>query len=256
LRDRISFLRPIVGILGVLVLVALARSIGASGAIFSDQVGFEVHFQAGTWACTYTQGYWKNHPEAWPVDVIAIGGATYSKEEAIAILETPPKGDATYILAHQLIAAKLNVLNGADGSAVTDPIAAADGWLAAHPLGINPSKPEREEGIQRAETLTDFNEGRIGPGHCNDAEDPLPEPELLGLQASTATPTAVQMTEPTVTPTPIPVTSETSTPTETETPNSTPTATAPSTSTPTETPTPTVTDTPTETLTETQSPAP
>jgi hypothetical protein len=182
LRDRISFLRPIVGILGVFVLVAVARSIGASGAIFSDQVGFEVHFQAGTWGCTYTQGYWKNHPDAWPVDEIAIGGTTYSIEEAIAILETPPKGDATYILAHQLIAAKLNVLNGANLNDLGATIEDADAWLSAHPLGSKPQSPDREQGIAMAEILDSYNNGLLGPGPCEDeilALEPIemPNPE-------------------------------------------------------------------------------
>jgi hypothetical protein len=259
LSDRISFLRPIVAILGILVLVALVRSIGASGAIFSDQVGFQVHFQAGTWVCTHTLGYWKKHPDIWPVDEITIGDVTYPKEEAVGILDIQPQGDVTYILAHQLIAAMLNVANGADHNDIGGTISDADVWLVDHPLGSDPSNPEREEGIRLAETLTDYNEGRVGPGLCDDEEYLLLGPELLGLQASTATPTTGQMTDPTVTPTPMPVASETPTPTETEiptpteteTPTSTPTATL--TTTPTEIPT--ANDTPTETLTETQSPA-
>ena len=35
---------------------------------------------------TGTPGYWKNHPDAWPVAVITIGGETYTKGDAIAIM--------------------------------------------------------------------------------------------------------------------------------------------------------------------------
>jgi hypothetical protein len=183
LRDRISFLRPIVGIFGVFVLVAVARSLGASGAIFSDQVGFEVHFQAGTWACTYTQGYWKNHPDAWPVDVITVGNETYSKDEAVEILRTPPEGNATIILAHQLIAAKLNGANGVSQDAIGDTIADADAWLTEYPLGSNPSGLDREQGVALAEKLDSYNNGLLGPGPCEDetlALEPLeiPNPDL------------------------------------------------------------------------------
>ena len=115
---------------------------------------------------TYTLGYWKNHGCLWPVDEITIGGVTYSKFRAMCILWTSPEGDATYILAHQLIAAKLNVANGADGSAVADAIRDADAWLVEHPLGSNPCDPARQAGINLSETLTDYNEGRIGPGHA------------------------------------------------------------------------------------------
>ncbi len=117
--------------------------------------------------CTYTQGFWKNHPEVWPVDHITIGGVTYAKGEALKILETPPRGDATYILAHQLIGAKLNILNGADPSDVAATIADADNWLIEHPLGSDPSNPGRAQGIALAGALDDYNNGLIGPGHCD-----------------------------------------------------------------------------------------
>lgn len=120
--------------------------------------------------CTRTQGYWKNHPANWPVEEITIGGVTYTKAEAIEILKTAPRGDATYILAHQLIAAKLNILNGADDSAVADTIIAADAWLVAFPLGSNPGNPERRDGIILARILDRYNNGIIGPGHCDDFE--------------------------------------------------------------------------------------
>ena len=58
---------------------------------------------------TGTPGYWKNHPEAWPVDEITIGGVTYTKVEAIAIMNTPEKGDKTYTMFSALVAATLNV---------------------------------------------------------------------------------------------------------------------------------------------------
>jgi hypothetical protein len=120
--------------------------------------------------CTRTQGYWKNHPDDWPVDEITIGGVTYTKQEAIDILKTAPRRDATYILAHQLIAAKLNILNGADGSAVAATIVAADNWLMDNPLGSNPDNPARLEGIALARTLDEYNNGIIGPGHCDSIE--------------------------------------------------------------------------------------
>ena len=173
--------------------------------------------------CTLSMGYWKNHPDAWPVEEITIGGVTYSIAQAVGILETSPRGDATYILAHQLIAAKLNIANGADPSAVADTIEAADQWLVEHPLGSDPRDLARAEGIAMAETLTEYNEGAIGPGHCDDPADPL---EILGLVSPTATPTATLTTA------------------ATDTATSTPTATATNTAVPGATATPTPTATP------------
>ncbi len=118
--------------------------------------------------CTYTIGYWKNHPDAWPLDAITLGDIEYTQAEAIALLKTPSKkGDATIILARQLIAAKLNVASGADATDIADTIAAADDWLIAHPVGTEVEGPSREVGILLAQTLDAYNNGDLGPGHCD-----------------------------------------------------------------------------------------
>ena len=164
--------------------------------------------------CTYGIGYWKNHPDAWPVTLLTLGGVTYSQSQLLDILNTEPKGDATYILAHQLVAAKLNVAQGADDSAVASTIADADNWLSAHELGSKPSGSERSAGIEYSETLDAYNNGLIGPGHCGDAPAPTDTPMPTDTPTSvppTATPT------PTDTPTPLPPTA-TPTPTDTPTP--------------------------------------
>ena len=81
---------------------------------------------------TGTPGYWKNHPDAWPVDEITIGGVVYTKDEAIQIMQEPEKGDKTKTLFRALVAAKLNVAIGNDASCVADTILAADEWMAAY----------------------------------------------------------------------------------------------------------------------------
>jgi hypothetical protein len=195
--------------------------------------------------CTFSQGFWKTHGESWPVASLTLGGKTYTKTEAIAILNTPPRGDATYILIHQLIAATLNVANGADPSAA--PLADANAWLTANPLGSNPKGAARNTGTALADTLDNYNNGVIGPGHCGD-QAPTPTP----TGAPTATPTAVAT--PTATPTVV------ATPTATAAPTSTPTAAPTSTATPqptsTATPQPTSTATPLPTFTPTPTPTP
>ena len=102
-----------------------------------------------------TPGYWKNHPDAWPTNTITLGGVTYNKEPTIVILKTPPRGDATYILAHALIAAKLNVLSGAGGYDTL--ITNADVFLIAHPLGTNPKGTDRSYCVSLAEQLDTLN---------------------------------------------------------------------------------------------------
>src|SRR5262249_18701556 len=82
-----------------------------------------------------TLGYWKNHPSAWPVSQITIGGVTYSETQAINWMSTPSSGDKTIDLFKQLVAAKLNVLAGNASSCISDTITAADNWLSTYPLG-------------------------------------------------------------------------------------------------------------------------
>ena len=156
-------------------------SVTASGLVLMGLlVGLSSGIQAQTTDCTLTQGFWKTHPDAWPTETIMIGRVTYTKEEALRVLSTPPKGgDATYILAHQLIAAKLNMLNGADGTTVVFTINAADAWLSTHPLGTGgPTSADRETGILLAGQLDAFNSGLSGPPHC-DAEPTATPPPVV-----------------------------------------------------------------------------
>jgi hypothetical protein len=76
-------------------------------------------------------------------------------------------GNGLVSLAHQLIAAKLNIENGADPSAAASAIAAADaliGWLAVPPIGDDYLDPSVTSSL--TQTLDDYNNGVIGPGHC------------------------------------------------------------------------------------------
>jgi hypothetical protein len=117
--------------------------------------------------CTFTIGYWKNHPEEWPATSLMLGSVNYTDVELLAILNQPAGGNKLIILAHQLIAAKLNLLNGADPSAAAATIAAADaliGSLVCPPIGSDSLPDDPANGY--ANLLDDFNNGIIGPGHC------------------------------------------------------------------------------------------
>ena len=88
-----------------------------------------------------TQGFWKNHPSLWPVTKLTLGTTTYTETQLLTILGTPVSGDASLILADQLIAALLNIANGTDSSPVAKTIADANSLLGAGPIpeGIKPS---------------------------------------------------------------------------------------------------------------------
>ncbi len=126
--------------------------------------------------CTLTQGYWKTHSSYGPAPYDAtwalMGEDTdfftsgYSWYEALWV---SPAGDAYWILAHQHIAAYLNVLNGASTpTEVEAALLAAFTWFSAYSPGVSPSSDNGQLAVSLSETLAAYNEGLIGPGHCED----------------------------------------------------------------------------------------
>ena len=83
----------------------------------------------------------------------------------------PRGGNAYLILAHAYIAAELNVLNGA-----SIPPDVLDAWVMAGDLlvqyeseaSIPKKSDDRALAIALAEILDTYNNGYIGPGHCNE----------------------------------------------------------------------------------------
>jgi hypothetical protein len=135
--------------------------------------------------CTLTQGYWKTHNQystqcvpdingnigplcvTWPVASMTLGSVNYSVSQLVSILNTPASGNGLIALAHQLIAANLNIASGADGTAVAQAISDANaliGSLVIPPVGSGSLAPSVTSTL--ITTLTSFNEGGIGPGHC------------------------------------------------------------------------------------------
>lgn len=120
--------------------------------------------------CSLTPGFWMTHPEAWPVNSLEIGGVLYTQQELLDIMMTPNAGDKTILMAFHLIATKLNVLSGSDPSALGSAIADADAWLANHG-GVGSGQKPWDGGEAIKNTLDDYNNGIIGPGHCDALED-------------------------------------------------------------------------------------
>ncbi len=116
---------------------------------------------------TGTIGYWKTHPNDWPVEEIVMGGVTYTKAEAIAIMWQPIKGDKSLNMFNQLVAAKLNVIIGNDSSCIADTIAAADAWMVTYPpgSGVGASSPAWQVGGPLHDTLDDYNNGLLCAPH-------------------------------------------------------------------------------------------
>jgi hypothetical protein len=131
--------------------------------------------------CAFLQGFWKNQPEAWPVTELQLGNVTYNQQELLSILGQPVGGNGLVLLAHQLIAAKLNIANGTDGSCIHQTLADADsliGDLVVPPVGNGYLKPRDAAGI--AGVLGSYNEGNLCAPSCDNGSlspsTPAPRP--------------------------------------------------------------------------------
>jgi hypothetical protein len=95
------------------------------------------------------------------------------------LLRTAPRGDASLILARQLIAAKLNVADGTDASPAAAAIADADALLGGYP-GPLPYRVKTSTDAGRAMValsgvLDLYNTGRLTEG-CGGPLDRPPGP--------------------------------------------------------------------------------
>lgn len=152
-----------------------------SALLLSNDIGVQITF-TNTYtppppppvSCTYTQGYWKTHPEDWDngEKYVDAGDTFYNSGKTyLQILWMPPAGGNAYLqLAHQFIAASLNV-NGTSGSglaSVDAALAGAAAYFASAPAGIpKPSGALKTQLQAWASLLDDYNNGLIGPGHCD-----------------------------------------------------------------------------------------
>lgn len=171
----------------VLLIVTLALSVWAGS----------VHAQATTAVCPQGQGYWKN-TAAWPVTQLTIGSQTYSQAELLILFNTPVGGDASLNLAHQLIAAMLNVASGGDPVVANAVIAQANSLLAAYPgklpYNVAPSAADGQTMVSLSSVLDSYNNGQLTL-NCSFTPTPSPTPSL------TPTPTGTLTATPTFTPT-------------------------------------------------------
>ena len=151
--------------------------------------------------CTLTQGYWKTHndsfwggaptDETWDLlgDVDGDGTSegeleTFFGNAGLTYFDamwTAPQGNAYFQLSRQYIAAVLNQLDGAAVPANVQAAidAAEDLFMEYTPAEVAAAKGKggkelRAQFTSLAGLLASYNEGLIGPGHCD--EDPESEP--------------------------------------------------------------------------------
>jgi len=131
--------------------------------------------------CTLTPGYWKTHSSFGPAPYDDTWALLPGAEETPFFLSdltwyeaiwTSPKGNAYFVLVHAYVAATLNRLAGADVSAVTEFLQEAESLLGtytpAQVASLRGSSPVRARFVALAAVLDAYNNGLIGPGHCDE----------------------------------------------------------------------------------------
>lgn len=142
----------------------------------SDCITFTEWVEDQTFDCglvaavgTGTPGYWANHPEAWPVQSIVIGGISYTKQQAISLMLKPVKNDKWLTMFPALVSAELNVLIGAQSSCIETSILQADAWMtsatAQRPIAGSSSLWQQGDPIYKQ--LDAYNNGLLCAPHRN-----------------------------------------------------------------------------------------
>ena len=165
--------------------------------------------------CTYTMEFWRTNTDAWLIENIVLGNLSYTKVEAIAILENEDPSPIERLMG-EFFTALLNTLHGADSAEIDSIMLEARDWLILRPHGLDLTEAEIVEIEGLADQLQDYNSGRIGPGLCSEkATTPPPEvstitptQDITSTQPATTAPSAT-FTAPTRTPTKRPKPSKT-----------------------------------------------
>ncbi|MBB6612876.1 hypothetical protein H7F15_17675 [Pontibacter sp. Tf4] len=153
------------------IKVVLAGDDGYVGSGAIDDIVFCVPDE-GEYGCTRTQGYWKTHSgvgknkggkydAAWDDYLNATLGNLGKYPDILWM--APKGGDARIILAHQYIAAVLNVEAGA-----STPDEVDEALEGARKYFNGTMSASRAQLLEWAELLDDYNNGLIGPGSCDD----------------------------------------------------------------------------------------
>jgi hypothetical protein len=160
-------------------VVKMHIMLNGSGAI--DNICFEKPDDG----CTHTLGYWKTHAKqgsagydaTWDLlgplgenEVFFLSGGTYF--EAI---DAEPRGNAYYQLSQQYIAALLSKHSGASSSVIDTELGDAkslfETYTPAQIGALRGNNVVRKKFISLSEALDDYNNGRIGPGHCDEEDN-------------------------------------------------------------------------------------
>ena len=146
--------------------------------------GWTVNVNVPCGGCTLTIGYWKTHagfgPQRdmvtpllpiWlgtPLGVKSVQVTTAAQAVLILSFNNDASNGINKLMG-QLLGAKLDIADGADGSAIASTIAAADAFLATkNSADWNTlTRVQKNQVLAWMTTLDNYNNGLTGPGHCS-----------------------------------------------------------------------------------------
>jgi hypothetical protein len=156
-----------------------------SGETDTDDASTEIYTCECPHGCTLTIGYWKTHAgftgrnaddvtQFLPIWLGTAYGAksveVTSATQAVSILkfEYGAASNGITKLYAQLLGAKLNIGNGASDADVSNVMAKADAFLALYDYSswTSLSKKQKSDVLTWMTLLDGYNNGDIGPGHC------------------------------------------------------------------------------------------
>jgi len=100
--------------------------------------------------------WWYRHPDAWPVNELAVGGQVMSRDCIRQHMMTCYRYGVIKRLFRHTVAAKLNILAGAPNT-VQATLDAADAFLASHDRRAHMPRSERRVARELKNLLRDFN---------------------------------------------------------------------------------------------------
>lgn len=119
---------------------------------------FSISMTCGAAASAKRPAFWRNHPEAWPVDSVVVGGVTYSKNDARQMMRGCFRHGVIKRLFRHTLAAKLNIENGVVGADM-GLIAECDAFLATHDFHSRQPRSERRDARSLKNEIREFNRG-------------------------------------------------------------------------------------------------
>jgi hypothetical protein len=115
--------------------------------------------------CPLRASAWASNADRLPLR-LALGGVVYDRAELVAFLSSPSGGaDASFDVARELTATRLNLMMGGD-PAILPTAEAADAYLETFPPGSRPGDDARPTGRHLSNQLAFYNRGRpciLGP---------------------------------------------------------------------------------------------